>query len=169
MQMAFLCLSFRCHHPVTPCLHLCVSLGNLGRMGARPHHLGWSLLQEIIHQRFSGFQQSRCANPTNPDSWCPHYLPSPPPHTANLSLGSDDSTCFIWLVFLPFSLPLPPRVSVQECFHLGPRSPCENVLWPHQTPPFLLSSYCAHNNLSENPSLTSVALLKSKHLSRHRL
>lgn len=71
-------------------------------------------------------------------------------------------------LFLPFSLPLPPHVSVQECF------PLDDLLVRMYSDPtrhhlsFCLI-HCVHNNLSENPSLTSVALLKSKHLSRHRL
>lgn len=102
-----------------------LSSGESGEDGCMTLNPGRSLLQEVVHQRLSAFQAVTSCPPTiQTPLWYPHHLSRPPPHRDHLSLRSDDAPRFIWILFLPFSLPLPSAILVQECFHLGPLSPC---------------------------------------------
>ena len=94
--------------------------------------------------------------------WIPinHFMSTNNPsllYTAQLSLHSKDSPCFASLLFLPFSLLLPPFVLVQECA-IRTLIPLQESLPPHQMPPpstpltFLF--HAVQSDLAENPNLT---------------
>lgn len=149
------------------CFHLCSSPGSRGRMGVWWLHRGRSPLQAVAHQRLTGFQPITLGQPNNPDS----SLISHPRHTDHLSPGSDDSMCITWLVFLPFSLPLPASVFVQECLHAypgllidtsrstTPEKHCSTHCWlssiyptPWPCGPHAVSRPCLHNFTHAVPS-----------------
>lgn len=76
-------------------------------------------------------------------------------------LGSDDATSFVWLVFLPSSLPLPLclssgmfslRTMISLLEYILTTVECHAHLHPHT--PLLPSFNCVQSNLSEIPNLT---------------
>lgn len=138
------------------CFYLCSSPGGRGRMGVWWLHPGRSPLQVVACQRLTGFQPITLGQPNDPDS----SLISHPRHTDHLSPGSDDSTCITWLVFLPFSLPLPASVFVQECLHCISR-PSNRHLTQHNPAETLLHTLLAVLHTSYSMAMWSPCSLSS--------